>query len=159
MAPELFQKRQYDEKVDVFAFGTLVWELVWREVPLDGFEPAEIRAKVESGEPLKQNYGLDQRLTQLINDCRHLKAADRPYIVRQTFAQTLHCHTDICIDPRFRASRAMKASFLWRANTCILLSKRPEKVPTKELLKCNLRFLICEVQLVCIFLVIDDFNH
>ena len=53
MAPELFQKRQYDEKVDIFAFGTLIWELVWREVPLDGFEPAEIKAKVESGEPLK----------------------------------------------------------------------------------------------------------
>lgn len=28
MAPELFQKKSYDEKVDVFAFGTLLWELV-----------------------------------------------------------------------------------------------------------------------------------
>ena len=78
MAPELFQKRQYDEKVDIFAFGTLIWELVWREVPLDGFEPAEIKAKVESGEPLKQNYGLDQRISQLINECRSLKPTDRP---------------------------------------------------------------------------------
>ena len=32
MAPELFQKRRYDEKVDVFAFGTLLWELVERKV-------------------------------------------------------------------------------------------------------------------------------
>ena len=78
MAPELFQKRQYDEKVDIFAFGTLIWELVWREVPLDGYEPAEIKAKVESGEPLKANYGIDQRITQLINDCRSLSPADRP---------------------------------------------------------------------------------
>jgi len=39
--------------VDVFAFGTLLWELIWREVPYDGLEPQEIRAKVESGEPLK----------------------------------------------------------------------------------------------------------
>lgn len=70
MAPELFQKRQYDEKVDIFAFGTLIWELVWREVPLDGFEPAEIRSKVESGEPLKANYGGSQEITQLIKDCR-----------------------------------------------------------------------------------------
>ena len=59
MAPELFQKRQYNEKVDVFAFGTLLWETIERKVPFDGFEPAEIRAKVESGEPLRANYGLD----------------------------------------------------------------------------------------------------
>ena len=78
MAPELFQKRQYDEKVDIFAFGTLIWELVWREVPLDGFEPPEIKAKVESGEPLKVNYGTDPRITQLISDCRSAKPADRP---------------------------------------------------------------------------------
>lgn len=39
--------------MDVFAFGTMLWELIWREVPYDGLEPQEIRAKVESGEPLK----------------------------------------------------------------------------------------------------------
>lgn len=47
MAPELFQKRQYDEKVDVFAFGALLWELSMRQVPYDGLEAADIRAKVE----------------------------------------------------------------------------------------------------------------
>ena len=78
MAPELFQKRQYDEKVDIFAFGTLLWELVNRAVPFDGFEPAEIRQKVESGEALRADYRLDQRLTQLINDCRHVQPANRP---------------------------------------------------------------------------------
>jgi serine/threonine protein kinase len=30
MAPELFNKKNFDEKVDVFAFGTLLWELVSR---------------------------------------------------------------------------------------------------------------------------------
>lgn len=30
MAPELFQKKSYDEKVDVFAFGTMLWELATR---------------------------------------------------------------------------------------------------------------------------------
>ena len=50
MAPELFAKRQYNEKVDVFAFGTLLWEIIERKVPHDGFEAGEIRAKVDSGE-------------------------------------------------------------------------------------------------------------
>ena len=50
MAPELFAKRKYDEKVDVFAFGTLLWEIIERKVPFDGCDAAEIRQKVESGE-------------------------------------------------------------------------------------------------------------
>lgn len=46
MAPELFMKKSYDDKVDVFAFGTLLWELVCREVPYDGLDPADIKEKV-----------------------------------------------------------------------------------------------------------------
>lgn len=33
--------------MDVFAFGALLWELIQREVPFDGLEAADIRAKVE----------------------------------------------------------------------------------------------------------------
>ena len=46
MAPELWEKKSYDEKVDVFAFGTLLWELVSSEIPYEYFEPADIKAKV-----------------------------------------------------------------------------------------------------------------
>lgn len=62
MAPELFQKRLYDETVDVFAYGTLLWELIAREVPYDGLDVADIRAKVEKEEPLKIPYGTDPRI-------------------------------------------------------------------------------------------------
>lgn len=62
MAPELFQKRQYDEKVDIFAFGTLLFECVVREVAYDGLEAADIGAKVVKGEQLRIPYGTDARL-------------------------------------------------------------------------------------------------
>ena len=78
MAPELFAKRQYNEKVDVFAFGTLLWEIIERKVPHDGFEAGEIRAKVDSGEQLRVNYGLDQNLLQLIAQCRDVQPTNRP---------------------------------------------------------------------------------
>jgi hypothetical protein len=78
MAPELFQKKLYDEKVDVFAYGTLLYELVNREVPYDGLDPADIRAKVEKDEPLKVAYGTDNRITQLIHECRAANASERP---------------------------------------------------------------------------------
>jgi serine/threonine protein kinase len=38
MAPELFLKRHYDLSVDVFAFGSLLWEIINREVPFDGLD-------------------------------------------------------------------------------------------------------------------------
>lgn len=78
MAPELFQKRQYDEKVDVFAFGALLWELAMREVPFDGLDAADIRAKVEKGEHLKLRSNMDPALGQLINQCRDAQSANRP---------------------------------------------------------------------------------
>jgi len=39
-----------------------LWELVAREVPFDGFDVTDIRAKVEKGELLKIPYGTDPKL-------------------------------------------------------------------------------------------------
>jgi serine/threonine protein kinase len=78
MAPELFQKRQYDEKVDIFAFGTLLFECFFREIPYDGLEAADISSKVVKGENLRIPYGTDARLGQIINDCRNVQSDKRP---------------------------------------------------------------------------------
>lgn len=42
MAPELYLKKAYDQSVDVFAFGTLLYELFAREVPYEGLEHSDI---------------------------------------------------------------------------------------------------------------------
>lgn len=46
MAPELFEKRAYNESVDVFALGTLFFELYAGEVPYHGLDPQDIKTKV-----------------------------------------------------------------------------------------------------------------
>ena len=79
----------------MFAFGTLLWEIIERKVPFDGFEPAEIRAKVEGGQPLQANYGLDQRLTSLINDCRNVQPSSRP-----SFAQVVQVLSELAATTR-----------------------------------------------------------
>jgi hypothetical protein len=56
--------------VDVFAYGTLLWEILSRQVPYDGLDPADIRSKVEKEERLKIPNGVDPKLVQIINDCR-----------------------------------------------------------------------------------------
>ena len=49
-----------------------------REVVFDGLEPADIRSKVEKQEQLRVPFGVDQRIGQLINECRQVNPNSRP---------------------------------------------------------------------------------
>lgn len=82
MAPELFLKRTYDESVDIFAYGTLLWEILTREVPFDGLDVPDIRSKVEKEEPLKIPYGTDSRIASIIQECRSVTPSSRPSFER-----------------------------------------------------------------------------
>lgn len=59
MAPEIYKKKSYDEKVDIFAFGCLLYELVQRDPPFSHLEPDDIKHMVTKGEPLDFPYGTD----------------------------------------------------------------------------------------------------
>ena len=80
MAPELFLKRSYDEKVDVFAFGCLMWEIINREVPFDGLDPSDISQKVIKGEKLKDHSiaQIDVRLSSIVESSRDVDPSKRP---------------------------------------------------------------------------------
>lgn len=52
MAPEMFNKEIYDSKVDVFAFGTLVWEILNVKIPFDGFDALQIKNYVIEGKEI-----------------------------------------------------------------------------------------------------------
>ncbi|CAM9099857.1 unnamed protein product [Ascophyllum nodosum] len=49
MAPELLQERPFNKSVDVYAFGILLWEIFYREIPFKGYEASDIRGVVVSG--------------------------------------------------------------------------------------------------------------
>ena len=79
MAPELFRKQSYDEKVDVFAFGTLFWETFAREVPYDGLEPGDIRDRIVRGDnKLEQPVNCPRKFSSLIELCRQSSPQARP---------------------------------------------------------------------------------
>jgi serine/threonine protein kinase len=46
MAPELFQGSSYNSKVDVYAFGVMLNEMLGRRVPFAGQAAADIRQQV-----------------------------------------------------------------------------------------------------------------
>jgi serine/threonine protein kinase len=50
IAPELFLKRPYSEKADVFSFAILVWEVIMNgSMPYEEMTPFEIPEKVVKG--------------------------------------------------------------------------------------------------------------
>ena len=77
LAPEVFQKKAYDHKIDVYAFGTLLWELFAREIPFEGLEPTDVMQKVTKNEGLNLK-NIPKDIAKLINDCRNMDTTKRP---------------------------------------------------------------------------------
>jgi len=52
MAPEVFTGTKYDEKVDVYSYGMILFEIVCREIPFEEEEPAAVgRLTVQGARP------------------------------------------------------------------------------------------------------------
>ena len=78
MAPELFERKYYDDKVDVFAFGTVVWEIYTQKIPYFNCEAMEIKQKVTKGEELICSSIVPKQIVSLIEKCRRVKPSERP---------------------------------------------------------------------------------
>ena len=78
MAPELFDRKFYDDKVDVFAFGTVVWEIYTQKIPYANCDAMEIKQKVTKGEELYCSSIVPKQIANLIQKCRAVKASERP---------------------------------------------------------------------------------
>ena len=62
----------------MFAFGTLLWELITRQVPYDGVFPEDIKDRVLKQESLRIPMGIDKRVQNLIFECRLVDEKARP---------------------------------------------------------------------------------
>jgi serine/threonine protein kinase len=81
MPPELFQRKAYDEKIDIFSFGTLMWEVLVRKIPYDGFEVSDIKSRIMTEENLFIPKGIPSEWGTIINSCRSLDSTKRPSFV------------------------------------------------------------------------------
>jgi serine/threonine protein kinase len=55
MAPEIFERKTYNEKVDIWSMGVITYMLLSGCAPFDGQEKAVIMRKVVYGEPDMRN--------------------------------------------------------------------------------------------------------
>ena len=78
MAPELYERKFYDEKIDVFAFGTVIWELYSQKIPYYNCEGNEIKNKVLNGEKLLCARNVPKGIVELIDKCRLVDKNKRP---------------------------------------------------------------------------------
>jgi serine/threonine protein kinase len=77
MAPEVFARKTYNEKVDIFAFGCIAWEIFAGEVPYDGLEGEDIAKRVLKGDKLP-SIKIPSRINEIVNQCRQVDPNARP---------------------------------------------------------------------------------
>jgi tRNA A-37 threonylcarbamoyl transferase component Bud32 len=78
MAPELFRQQKYNEKVDVWAFGVLLWETMVKDIPFANLDVPEIRELVTSGKMLPSQSSAPRPIQCLIKSCWSVDSAARP---------------------------------------------------------------------------------
>jgi serine/threonine protein kinase len=78
-SPEVMRGSNVSEKSDVYSFGVVLWELVTLEQPWKGRRPEQVVFAVgSSGEQLPMGDGFQPNVNDLIMDCWHPQARERP---------------------------------------------------------------------------------
>ncbi|KAH0787398.1 TKL family protein kinase [Histomonas meleagridis] len=79
MAPEMFETDDYTEKVDVYAFGILLWEILTEEIPFENMTSFQVMTAVciqKKRPEIPSNTS--QGLSQLISSCWEHNPDKRP---------------------------------------------------------------------------------
>lgn len=82
MAPEMFSNASYTEKIDVYSFAIVLYELVVREIPFAGENSFSLPVQVAKGVRPKLPKNISKKWTKLLTQCWHDKPSRRPTFLR-----------------------------------------------------------------------------
>jgi serine/threonine protein kinase len=114
MAPEMLQSIAFTEKVDVYSFGVILWELFTKKEPFEGkyADVADLtNAVVNREQRPEMPADMPDKLRVLIEQCWAQSPAKRPSFVDVCKASTLD---DVVIDAHISAPNQL-ARDMWRA--------------------------------------------
>jgi sterile alpha motif and leucine zipper-containing kinase AZK len=80
MAPELLDNQAYNNSVDVYSFGIVMWECLTRDEPFRGHSPMQIVATLLRGErpKLPASPALPSSYVRLLMECWATQPERRP---------------------------------------------------------------------------------
>ncbi|KAK4800741.1 hypothetical protein SAY86_021228 [Trapa natans] len=78
MAPEVINHQPYDQKVDVFSFAIVIWEMVTAKVPYGNMTPLQAALGVRQGLRPEIPQDMHPKLVELMQRCWDTDAAKRP---------------------------------------------------------------------------------
>lgn len=80
MAPELFESREYTNKVDVYSYGMVIWEMITGTYPFHDLTAVQIAYKVckENARPEIPTRGVSPAIKKLIISCWSKSPEHRP---------------------------------------------------------------------------------
>lgn len=85
MAPEVVRNEKYSEKVDVYSFGVILWEMVSADIPFSSMSDVQAAMNVSSGMRPRIPAHIAPLTKSLIEDCWRDNPAERP-----SFAEVLN---------------------------------------------------------------------
>ena len=80
ISPEMFNNLQYDNKVDIWSLGCILYEMLTLEVPFQADNMKGLKHKIIRGNYKIKNYGYSQELLDLIPYLMKKNVKDRPSI-------------------------------------------------------------------------------
>jgi len=76
--PEIFEKKQYNEKCDVYSYGIILWELYYRKIPFADISSFEIPVQVIEGKRPPITKDIPKGYAKLMKICWFGKSSKRP---------------------------------------------------------------------------------
>ncbi|KAM3968488.1 mitogen-activated protein kinase kinase kinase 12 [Aphomia sociella] len=103
MAPELILRKRASDRIDVWSYGVVLWELLTQKVPYDGLSTCAVTFGVGSEKlslPLPATF--PEHLRILISHCWHRNPRDRPTFnnIMEALPASLH-ELSVMSDERF----------------------------------------------------------
>lgn len=68
--------------MDIFALGTLLYEIYTGDIPYYGLDPADIKDRVMKDSSLKADAKISKEVLEVVNNCRSNNPSQRPQALK-----------------------------------------------------------------------------